>query len=74
MRDKVDQLGAMFRLITPVMIAIIGFFGVKYLNSIDTRFLSIDNKFDTFISTYHLMDKRVDRLEYKVFGSLEKEK
>lgn len=67
-KERVEIVGQMLRWITPTMMAVIGFAGVHYLNSIDTKFSSIDQKFNTFIATYHEMDKRVDRLEYKVFS------
>lgn len=67
-RSKIDEFGAIFRLITPILIGIVGFFSIRYLSSIDQNFQNINNKFDAFIESYHKMDKRVDRLEYRVFG------
>lgn len=68
-KNSIDKFGALFRLVTPLLIAIVGFFSIKYLDSIDKNFDSIKTKFDTFLESYHVMDKRVDRLEYKVFGN-----
>lgn len=50
------------------MLAVFGYISITYLSSINRRFEKIDDKFDTFINTYRLIDKRVDRLEYTVFG------
>ena len=74
MVQKINDLGVIFRFITPIMLGIIGFVGIKYLDSIDHKFASIDMKFDNFIETYHLIDKRVDKLEYRVFGSIQEAK
>lgn len=66
---RMDEFGAIFKFLTPIMLGIFGYISIQYLSSINRRFEIIDQKFDTFISTYHLIDKRVDRLEYKVFGT-----
>lgn len=62
-------------IVISVLLTIIGFFCIKYLSSIDdnfkemkAQFKDVNNKFDAFISSYNLMDKRVDRLEFQVFG------
>lgn len=68
-KEKIDTLGAMFRFVTPILIAIVGFFTVNYLGDISRKFDKIENKFDTFLQSYHIIDKRVDQLEYKVFGA-----
>lgn len=70
-KEKVDVIGSMFRFITPLLIAICGWFTINYLSSIDSKFDKIETKFDTFVTSYHDMDKRVDKLEYKVFGETE---
>ena len=72
-RSKIDDFGSIFRFLTPIMLAIFGFISTAYLSSINQRFEKIDEKFNMFIQTYHLIDKRVDRLERKVFGSKERE-
>lgn len=67
-RDRIDLLGSIFRFITPMLIAICGWFTINYLSDISKKFDKIENKFDTFLASYHEIDKRVDKLEYKVFG------
>lgn len=67
-KEQIDTFGALFRIITPILLGIIGYVSTGYLKSIDGRFESIDAKFNTFIESYHIIDKRVDRLETKVFG------
>ena len=67
-RSKIEDFGAIFRFLTPILITIIGYITLHYLADINKRFEKIDNKFDVFIETYHIIDKRIDRLEYKVFG------
>jgi hypothetical protein len=66
-REKLESFSAIFRLITPVLIAAIGWVTITYLATITKKFEMIDTKFDSFIATYHTMDKRIDKLEYKVF-------
>ncbi len=65
MRKNLENIGVSFRFLTPILIAIIGYFTIQTLNSIDTKFERIDIKFQSFLSSYHEMDKRVDRLEYR---------
>lgn len=71
-KDRIDAIGHVLRFVTPTVIAVFGWISVTYLSSIDRKFEQIDNKFDTFIQSYHIIDKRVDRLEYKVYGTLQK--
>lgn len=63
--SNLEKFGVSFRFLTPVLIAVVGYFTVQTLNSIDNKFEKIDMKFETFIASYHEMDKRVDRLEQK---------
>ncbi len=68
MNKKLNDIGVSFRFITPLLIAVIGWFTIQYLNSIDKKFEKIDIQFASFIESYHLMDKRVDRLEDRNSG------
>lgn len=68
-QEKINNIGEILRLITPLLIGIIGWFSISYLSSIDKKFTKIEDKFDNFITSYHLIDKRVDKLEYRVFGA-----
>lgn len=68
-RDKLDSIGSIFRLLTPLLIGVIGWITITYLSTITKKFETIDSKFDSFIESYHVMDKRIDKLEYKVFGT-----
>lgn len=68
-RSKIDDFGSIFRFLTPIMLAIFGYISVQYLSLINQRFEKIDGKFDTFIESYRLIDKRIDKLEWRVFGS-----
>jgi hypothetical protein len=67
-REKIEEFGMIFRFLTPILIGIVGWITIQYLSSIDHKFNSIDNKFSDFIESYHAVDKRIDKLEYKVFG------
>lgn len=64
-REKIDVIGALFRFITPLLIAVCGWFTIQYLSDISKKFDKIDNKFDFFLESYNKMDKRVDRLEFR---------
>lgn len=68
MKERIEVLGEMFRFITPVLIAIVGYVSISYLSSIDRRFENINSKFDSAVISYHLMDKRIEKLEIKVFN------
>lgn len=68
MKERIQEFGEIFRFVTPILIAIVGFVTISYLSSIDAHFKKIDDKFDTFIDTYHIVDKRLDRVETRVFG------
>lgn len=67
-KERLQIIGEVLRFITPLLIGIIGYVSIAYLSSIDKRFGVVDTKFDSFLVSYHDMDKRVDKLEYKVFG------
>lgn len=67
-KEKLESFSSIFRLITPILIAAIGWVTITYLSTITKKFEMIDSKFDVFLETYHTMDKRIDKLEYKVFG------
>lgn len=71
MREKIEGFASIFRFLTPILIAVLGYISIKYLSSIDDKFNNIDSKFSSFIISYHIMDKRIDRLEYKQFGSIQ---
>lgn len=67
--DKQSSVrGEIFRLITPALITILGTISIMYLKSISLKFDQVDTKFDNFLEKYSQIDKRVDRLEYKVFN------
>lgn len=66
-KERLEIAGLAFRFLTPILLTIIGFFAIQYLSAIDKKFEKIETKFDTFIASYYDMDKRVDRLEIKVF-------
>lgn len=66
--DKVDGYGKIFRFLTPLLIGFFGWVTVAYLANIDRKFEKIDTKFDSFIDFYHQIDKRVQKLEDRVFG------
>jgi hypothetical protein len=68
-RKNLESFGISLRFLTPILIAIVGYFTIQTLSSIDNKFEKIDNKFNMFLTTYHEMDKRVDRLEYKSAGN-----
>ena len=67
-KDQINAISEMLRWITPTAIAVFGFISVSYLGSIDKRFEQIDSKFNTFLDSYHAIEKRVNKLEYRVFG------
>ena len=67
MRDKIEEFGSIFRFLTPILITILGWISIQHLSSISHKFDNIDSKFNTFIETYHNLDKRVLHLEDKVF-------
>ena len=67
-RRNIEKIGVSFRFLTPVLIAIVGWFTVQTLNSIDRKFEKVDVKFETFLQSYHSIDKRVDILEYRING------
>lgn len=67
-RRNIENIGVSFRFLTPVLIAIVGWFTVQTLNSIDSKFEKVDVKFETFLQSYHSIDKRVDILEYRING------
>lgn len=67
-REKLEEFGAIFRFLTPILIGIVGWVSIQYLSSIDKKFNNIDDKFGSFIESYHSVDKRINKLEYKVFG------
>lgn len=67
LKNKIDEFGSIFRFVTPLLIGVLGWTSVSFLSSIDYNFKSINKKFEVFLESYHAMDKRVDRLEYKVF-------
>lgn len=67
-RSRIEEFGSILRFLTPIMLAVIGYTSIQYLAAIDRKFENIDNKFNKFMESYHFMDKRVDRLEYRVFG------
>jgi hypothetical protein len=67
-KERIENLGSLFRFLTPLLIAAIGWITINYLSTITKKFEMIDSKFDVFLETYHTMDKRIDKLEYKVFG------
>lgn len=60
-----ERFGVSFRLLTPILIGIVGYFTIQTLTSIDKKFEKIDLKFDSFLESYHDMDKRIDHLEYE---------
>lgn len=62
-RERVQIIGEMLRWVTPLLIAIVGYVSITYLSSIDRKFQNIDNKFDSFIISYHAMDMRITRME-----------
>ncbi len=61
-------IGSIFRLITPILIAVLGSISIMYLKSISLKFDKIDAKFDNFTEKYGIVDKRLDRLEYRIFN------
>jgi len=67
-REKIEEFGAIFRFLTPILIGAVGWISIQYLSSIDHKFQNIDDKFGTFLESYHKVDKRLDKLEYKVFN------
>lgn len=67
-RSKIDDFGIIFRFLTPMLIGVLGYISIQYLSSISKKFDSIDLKFDSFLISYHMIDKRLDKLEYKVLG------
>ena len=67
-REKLEDFGSIFRFLTRVLIAVVGYISIQYLSSISNKFDNIDSKFSSFLESYHTMDKRVDKLEYKVFN------
>lgn len=67
MKERIDNFGSIFRFLTPILIAIIGYVTIQFLSSISLKFDRIDVKFDTFLAKYEALDKRVDKLEYKVY-------
>lgn len=66
-RSRIDDFGSIFRFLTPIMLCIFGWISIQYLSLINIRFENIDKKFDNFLESYHIIDKRVDILEYEVF-------
>lgn len=66
--DQSSGYGKIFRLITPILILILGWMIQSFYNGMDRRFEKWDTKMDSFILENHLIDRRVDKLEYKVFG------
>lgn len=68
MKEQIEKFGEIFRFITPILIAFVGWVTISYLSSIDSHFKKVDDKFDIFIETYHVVDKRLDRVETKLFG------
>lgn len=67
-REKIEEIGSMLRLITPALIAIIGTMIVVNLGEINKKFDSLNNRFDSFLVAQSSIDKRVLRLEYKIYG------
>lgn len=67
-RNRIENLGVTFRFLTPILIAIVGYFTIQTLGSIDKKFEKVDIKFDMFLESYHEIDKRVDRIEWKMNG------
>lgn len=67
-KEYMESNGPVFRLITPVLITILGTISILYLKTISIKFDRIDSKFDTVLESYHTLDKRVDILEYKFFN------
>lgn len=66
--NNIERLSITFRFLTPILIGIVGWFIVYYLGNIDKRFAGVDSKLETFVKTYHVVDKRLDRLEVRNFG------
>lgn len=72
-KEKIEEVGLTFRFLTPILIGIVGYMTVSLLGEINKKFEKIDVKFDVLIETQNSMDKRVDRLEYRI-DSLNKKK
>ncbi len=67
-KTGIQFIGEILRFVTPVLIGVFGYISITYLSSIDKRFERIDSQFSAFMLSYHAMDKRIDRLEYKIFN------
>lgn len=67
MKERLEEFGTIFRFLTPILIGIVGWITIQYLSSINSKFDNIDAKFSSFLESYHAIDKRVDKLEYRIF-------
>lgn len=67
-KDSADGLGKVFRFVTPALILLLGWMLQTFYVSMDRRFERWDTRMDSFIEQNHLLDRRVDKVEYKVFG------
>lgn len=62
-----DSQAPIFKFLTPILIGTIGTITVMYLSFISSNFERMNVKFDSFLDKFSVMDKRVDRLEYRVY-------
>lgn len=67
MQQKTEIFATLFRSLTMLLIGVIGWISVTYLQSIDSRFQRMDDKFNIFMENQHLIDKRMVRVEDRVF-------
>lgn len=66
--DRSSGFGKIFRFITPVLILYVAWTGNKFFEFAGEQIRDMKTDIKTFMQTQANTDKRVDRLEWKVFG------
>lgn len=63
---SVNNVGNIFRFITPIMIIVFGWIGQQYFSNLEKHFDKMDIKLDSFTEKLSQEEKRLDKLEYIV--------
>jgi len=67
--SRLSRFDSFMRGLNTMLLGVLGWVSIQYLSSINQNFKNIEGKFEKFFEMAVKMDKRVDRLEYKVFDN-----